>query len=173
MPATNDCKLSALRTRTTRTDGTINDLELVYVQNLITATPKAQNINDAWHQYWDQLTIPGGAYNDRAYTWLKGLNGAVGDSLTDLWYWFWCTNTGNPTPPALEPAEPDMDLMTLCLQGEGWPATYDGADTITITLPAGTVEINRTFLLACDFTSLPDPIENDVENCMQAQNYCL
>lgn len=168
MPATNDCKLSALRTRTTRTDGTINDLEIVYVQALITAPTKAQNINDAWQQYWDQLNIPGGAYNDRAYAWLKGLTGAVGESLTDLWYWYWCTNSGNPTPAAL-----DMQELTDYLIDEGWPATYDGDETITITLPAGSIDITEDYLLGCDFTSLPDPIENDVENGMQAQGFCL
>lgn len=167
MPHVNDCKRAKLLTRLARTDGHIDDLERDWLAAQTGVT--AGQINDMWDQYLTAQSVAAGQLNDRFYAWLSGITGAPSPAtLSDLWYWYWCVYTD----PA-DPAEPDMGLINICLINEGWPAVYDGADTITITLPAGTVTLTRTLLLSCDFSSLPDPVANDVNDCMRAQGYCL
>jgi len=46
---------------------------------------------DLWHQYWDSMGIPEGAYGDRAYKWLITMYPTYDPSqINDLWYKFWC-----------------------------------------------------------------------------------
>ena len=65
----------------------INDMELAWLQAQAGVT--AETIEDAWHDYWDQLVIAAGAFNDRAYAWLGGL-GHTGN-LSDRWASYWAT----------------------------------------------------------------------------------
>lgn len=93
MGQVNDCKYAALLSDLGVTDGQIDDLELAWLHSLIVSATKAQQINDAWMQYWDQLGIAAGQYNDRAYAFLKS-QGAFGDHITDLWFDYWCRVKG-------------------------------------------------------------------------------
>lgn len=67
----------------------INDMELAWLQAQAGVT--ANQLNDAWHEYWDTIvtpaTIPAGHFNDRAYAWLGGL-GYTG-ALADRWSAYW------------------------------------------------------------------------------------
>ncbi len=66
----------------------INDMELAWLKTQTGVT--ANQLNDAWHQFWDNITptpIPAGVFNDRAFAWLGGL-GYTG-SLNDRWLAYW------------------------------------------------------------------------------------
>lgn len=65
----------------------IDDMELAYLQAQAGVT--AQQINDAWMQYWDTQTVPAGQYNDRAYAWLGTL--LFTGSLNDRWLAYWAS----------------------------------------------------------------------------------
>lgn len=91
----NDCKLTVFE-RFFADGGHIQDMEIKWVHAQHSATPKAPQFNEAWSQYWDTLSIADGGYNDRAYAFLKAQS-AVGETLSDLWYDFWCRVQGGGT----------------------------------------------------------------------------
>jgi hypothetical protein len=63
----------------------INDMELAWLQAQVGVT--ANQLNDAWHDYWDQQVIAAGDFNGRAYNWLGGLT--YTGSLNDRWLQYW------------------------------------------------------------------------------------
>ena len=86
MATLNDCKLAALAAETALT-GSINDLELIYVQSLIVAATKADDLTGAWQQYFAEQGHTG-SYNDNAFAWLAGLGHS--GSLNEKWLAYWC-----------------------------------------------------------------------------------
>jgi hypothetical protein len=64
---------------------TVKDMELNWLKAQAGVT--ANNIHDCWMEYWDNLVIAAGDFNDRAYAWLGGL-GHTGD-ISDRWASYW------------------------------------------------------------------------------------
>lgn len=80
----NDAKYNRLSTILAK-DGHIDDLELEWLQSFTGVT--ALDIEGAWHEFFNTLSIAAGNFNDRAFAWLEGL-GRTG-SLSDRWYAYW------------------------------------------------------------------------------------
>lgn len=89
MGQTNDCRFAELVRR--GYSGSSNDMLFDWLQANVTGTPKAQTINDAWHQFYDERLVPSGVLNDRHYEYLSSLVGSPGGDLSEMWEWFWCT----------------------------------------------------------------------------------
>ena len=85
MAQIDDAKLNFITTALAKT-GHVNDLEIELLQSLHVSVT-SDNINDAWHQYWDSQLVAAGQFNDRAFAWLGGL--AHTGSLSDRWLKFW------------------------------------------------------------------------------------
>jgi hypothetical protein len=91
-----DCKLAALIARFPGQSEESSDLELLYVQQLLSVRypiePKFEQISDAW---WKLFQLDTGLIDrmDAAPVWLLA-EGAVGDETTDLWHDYWCRVLG-------------------------------------------------------------------------------
>ncbi len=74
------------------TTPTLNDLEPPYLDAITVIFPKG-TVQDQWHQYWDELTISPGNYNDRAFEWHRGK--LLTGSLNDMWKQYWGSLAGS------------------------------------------------------------------------------
>ena len=87
MPAHQDHKLSAMRIALFVTTGTINDLEVAFVDSIQTAPQVAVTANEAWMEFFDEALIAPGHWNDRAAAWLA--TKLHTGNLTDAWDSYW------------------------------------------------------------------------------------
>lgn len=80
----------SLRLRAMGFTGTVNDMELPYVRDFLSnpALPGSPHVQDAWMAYFDQKSIAGSNYNDRAFNWL-GVSGATANTINERWYEYW------------------------------------------------------------------------------------
>ncbi len=70
--------------------GTVDDMDLFYAMFLAGGTPGVSErltTLEWWMDYFDDLLIPAGHFNDRAFSWLGGL-GYTG-SISDRWAQYW------------------------------------------------------------------------------------
>lgn len=70
--------------------GTSDDMELFYAMFLAGGTPGVSprtTTVEWWMDYFDDLLIPAGHFDDRAYAWLGGL-GYTG-TISDRWAQYW------------------------------------------------------------------------------------
>jgi hypothetical protein len=76
--------------------GQVNDLEVLYVQDLLAARypiePELFQLSDLWQKLFE-LDASKNNRNDGALAWLPA-EGAIGDSVTDLWHDYWCRVMG-------------------------------------------------------------------------------
>jgi len=90
MSHVNDDKLAALRAKLLVTGGTIDDLEIVYLQ---TAGATSDQVNDAWNEVF--IANSGGAakadrhWHSNAVAFLTFQMVTVKTNLSDLWAEFW------------------------------------------------------------------------------------
>jgi len=82
-----DEKLRALKTVTTN-DGTVNDMEAEWLDGQIVAPSVSMQVNDLWMQYWSEVGVGAGAWNDRAWEWLVG-KGHITGTLSERWKAYW------------------------------------------------------------------------------------
>lgn len=66
----------------------INDMEFEWLGLKIINPTKANELSDRWSQYWDELAVPAGNFNDRAFLWLSSM-GHAQDDLPAKWISFW------------------------------------------------------------------------------------
>ena len=87
MAQLNDLKLAKLRDELLVAGGQIDDLELIYLQNLGAVS---QQVNDAWLQVFaaDLGVAASGQFNDDASAWLA-LKGYPDGSLNEQWFAYW------------------------------------------------------------------------------------
>lgn len=69
MTTLSDAKLAALQTLT-GTTGHVNDLEALYLSQLITGPAVSDTIQDLWDQVFTEAAIPAGQFNDRWYAYM-------------------------------------------------------------------------------------------------------
>ena len=94
MSTLNDEKRRALEIQIGAT-GSINDDEVNYLKTVfIAGTPIGNNREDLWHQFWDEVLIAPGSFNDRAYAWLATKLQTQG-SLNERWLGYWKTVVEN------------------------------------------------------------------------------
>ena len=85
----NDTKHDALLFQNGMLSDHITDAEMDFVHNLIVNPLKAQDINGAWHQYWDEQGVTGDRnFNDRAAEWLASL-GHTAPDINAQWLAYW------------------------------------------------------------------------------------
>ena len=85
-----DIKHAALLFQNGRLSGKIDDEELIYVHNQIISPLKQNDINGAWHQWWDELGIPNEGYNDRAEAYIRSvLPLTEAEDMNSLWLELW------------------------------------------------------------------------------------
>jgi hypothetical protein len=69
MTTLSDAKLAALQTLTGAT-GHVNDLEALYLSQLVTGPAVSDTIQDLWDQVFTEAAIPAGQFNDRWYAYM-------------------------------------------------------------------------------------------------------
>ena len=87
MPQRQDEELAVLKAATATTPSQLNSLEPAYVDTLAATDPVSGDVQDAWHEFWNEALVSPGNFNDRAFEWLggKGLTGTLGDRWSAHW----------------------------------------------------------------------------------------
>ena len=100
MTTLSDAKLSALETLTGAT-GHVNDLEQLYLSQLVTGPAVSDTIQDLWDQVFTEAAIPAGQFNDRWFAYMDFiLAPATENAYMDRQREYW-DGGGTPLGPPL------------------------------------------------------------------------
>ena len=86
-------------------------------------------------------------------------------------------NVGNTYTIKLIPIGPapvlviDLHALAVCMANQGWTIAGETATQFTI-IETGAV-VTLTAMQACDFSGFIGPVAADLQNCVQAQGFCI
>jgi len=128
--------------------------ELLWLQSIIVATPKATNLNDAWNQYLIEQGFTKPGTNDKQFAWLGSL-GYTG-SFMDRWQAYWPTQLTPVVPSVpnglngIQASETQLDLSWFGSSGapQGYRLYRDATlliDQVGLTFSDVTTVLGATY----------------------------
>jgi hypothetical protein len=154
MSHVSDCMIAKMRTEIQESIaiaddwGSINDIIHLWLSvKLGIPTGSPETIMDLWERYFDSLSIPTGAHNDRYSAWLYSIGyfGALSDQIKDYWCDIFC----------------NVDWSSI---GTGWThsscreATQDGTGNTSLSEKVGIAEIGSSYKLTGNVSGIAGTI---------------